>query len=472
MQANRARALVCARLLCPLLLGTSLGFACSAEPEQRTNRRVASEDAIAQPTPPSHDTSADAVELRSIINAECPEKTEPDETYGQRSFTVDSRTYWQNSGLYLQAGQTATVAASGEWTIWNGETAPFGPDGHEQLSIYEGCRKGSLVARVGLGLGSQSLHCVGSSGTIMAEADGIVYFAMNDSATPELHNGKLTVTIDSDDGILAPDVSATKAATFDYCAYGSGWVELRSAKRFILTIPTALANKERATLVQTLDDLDRLYDRYSELAGTATPYGGMRIRLYPDFAVRSTGWMLTGNPLLYDPRNLAAVEPSPMRLLSAFQSESNAFDLARAIGVAFSRAHGSRYQPDDAAAQAWGGLFATYAKDVATGAVNTGTPSENPCKSQAAYEQSGDFAQLAKSSDLQLCLLTALEAAGGWEAFQKYFAGLPVETAAWDQALPQGTSIDGVWSWIAGTYLTANGDAAKTIFERFHVTLK
>src|SRR5262249_13870756 len=149
-------------------------------------------------------------------------------------------------------------------------------------------------------------------------------------------------------------------------------------------------------------------------------------------------------PILIDPRNLSAVSPSKLHLLRTDQTGENLFELARAMGVTFSRIRGGRYQADGGAAQAWGGLFALYASE---GLGGIGDPTPSPCQNKDQHLASGTFDAFATDAGLQLCFLAAVKDLVGWPAFTKFFQSLP-QGGAWDTALPADAGPVATWTWI------------------------
>ncbi len=373
---------------------------------------------------------------------------------------VPARGYWTSTNIYLYKGQQAHYEATGKWTIWDGVTAPFGAKGGDGLTHFEGCLKGSLVAKVGLSLDGKRL-CLGESGDVVAAENGIVYLAMNDNSSPSYHAGQLEVTL-TGDGTAAPTVPAAAAPTYDFCGASSGWVELQTAGGLILTVPAALAAASQPRLGASLATLDKIYAKAVELFGGEKPFGGEPLRLYPDFAVRSRGWIIAGNPLLYDPLNLNAKTPSAMKILDLNAPGSKLFDLVRAIGVDVSRGHGVRYQPNDASAQAWGGLFAAYVGETVT----LGAWPEELCGGQAAQEASGTFAEFKADPWLQLCFLSNLQKIHGWPLFTRFFSALPTDAAT---DLAAGASAETVWQWLYERLSTAAGQDLSADFARFKI---
>lgn len=426
---------------------------------QRRSHKIASADA-AQGTAPI-DVAAQNAELESIIGFQCPATTKQGEAYGIKSIDVFAGGYGQSAGLYLRAGQTARVAASGEWTIWENVTQPFGPEGHPELSEHLGCRKGALLARLGLGPDAPR-YCVGAAGTVTAPHGGIVYLSMNDSGAQAYHGGTITATVTSD-GDVVPEVSVDAAETFPFCDVTSGWVELRgTGAPILLTVPTALAESQRDGIASTLARLGDIYNAARELAAGEVPFEGETLRLMPDFAVRSRGWIVAANPLLFDPRMLNGVAPSRTKILQIAAPGAEVYEIARAIGVVFSRARGGRYQPDERAAQAWGSLFALHASEK----FPLGTLPESVCAGRELQLASGTTSTWLGDPKLQTCLLMELTKRFGWDLHRRFFAALP-SGEAWDAELAPDAGSSAAWAWVRSRYVALAGAEAGLIFAAF-----
>lgn len=435
------------------------GVGASDDVQKRSLRTAATADASGSAAEaPTVDPAAAAAELEAIVGARCP--TRPGAPYGVRAVDVFAGSYGQSAGLYLNEGDSVRIEASGEWTIWENVSDSFGPAGHPELSEFGGCRKGSLVARLGLGLDAPR-YCIGASGSFVAPRAGIVYLAMNDSGSPAYHGGQVTATVTSS-GLPVPVVEAVAASDFAYCDVTSGWVELKAEAPLLLSVPTALADLHRDGITASLGRLSEIYQASRELAAGEVPYEGEPIRLIPDFSVRSRGWIVAANPLLYDPRMLNGVAPSRTKILRLGDPNGEAYEIARAIGVTFSRVRGARYQAGEAAAQAWGALFALHAAE----RVPIGTLPESVCEGREIQLEAGTVASWLLDPKLQTCLLMELTKAFGWDVHRRFFAALP-SGDAWDAALPEDPSPAVAWAWVRARYLALAGLDAGLIFDRF-----
>jgi hypothetical protein len=434
-----------------LLLFAALALcACGEAPPEQRRTRSSLTGADAEARVVSVDSSAAdgagvpprAEAIAEIVGATCAEASAPSV---EQTVRVRAAGYWANGGVFLEAGQTATVSATGSWTIWKDVTSPFGPSGNADLSLYSGCRKGALVARLGLEGDAAKVACIGEGATLVAEADGVVYLGMNDDATPLFHDGELAVTVRSSVGSAVPEIFAREVATTDFCGSGTTWVELATdARRVLLTVPAALAEADRAETPETLETLDLWYAAMRELAGGVVPYGGEPVRFYPDFDVASRGFMVTGNPVRFDPKMLNAVEPARGRLLHLGVDPEGRFDVARALGMAFSRARATWYQADDGQAQAWGALFAVHAGERSGVAVPL---PKDPC---AGF---GDVA-VATDAWAQLCVLLKMKERFGWETVTAALTSFAPDDAL---VSPEALTPALAWARVEAAFALASG---------------
>lgn len=99
--------------------------------------------------------------------------------------TVDSRTGWV--AVPVQPGEGYLINASGTWTVDHRSIQHIGPEGYPNRidrTIYQGCK---LVesARYGLLLAKKGHRGetirIGTSGHIVADGTGVVFFRINDA---------------------------------------------------------------------------------------------------------------------------------------------------------------------------------------------------------------------------------------------------------------------------------------------------
>jgi len=104
-------------------------------------------------------------------------------------FAVSSQTGWQQTNLYLHAGETFYISyLSGCWTVDYGQFSCVGPGGYspgEDAMIFQGCKidsslaYGTLLGKVGNG----EILSIGNGGTFVATSDGYLYLRINDMDT-------------------------------------------------------------------------------------------------------------------------------------------------------------------------------------------------------------------------------------------------------------------------------------------------
>lgn len=101
-------------------------------------------------------------------------------------FEVDSAKDWQDSGVYVNAGEAVRITAVGRWTASTSEPArfTFGPDGNGK-GLYH------LEAKIGNG----DAIAVGSRYVISPGQEGPLYFRMRDGRFDD-NAGKLQVVIE------------------------------------------------------------------------------------------------------------------------------------------------------------------------------------------------------------------------------------------------------------------------------------
>lgn len=221
---------------------------------------------------------------------------EPDVPYGTRSFKVLATQNWVNTGLYLKAGEKATITVDGTWAINNNDGKPIdhGP-----------CLIGDFVARIGLLYKDNALNCVAGQATITADKPGILFVgALPSNDLGETYETRLKATGVKDvtvtsAGATVPFIAVEDAATYPYDLVASGWVEI-SGKHTILTLPTDTTKQDAASLATAVDLIDTFYELHFKMRG-ALPQHGQRIRWIADANVKQFAYMLAGNPVRMDP---------------------------------------------------------------------------------------------------------------------------------------------------------------------------
>ena len=106
---------------------------------------------------------------------------------------VSSQKIWQNTGVFVQRGDTVTVTAHGNWSPWPEMALWSGPDGNDLWAVeVNGISGAALMARLGhRGRPFQ----IGFSQSFRAGDYGMLYMAMNDPFK-YLHNNKGDMNIE------------------------------------------------------------------------------------------------------------------------------------------------------------------------------------------------------------------------------------------------------------------------------------
>jgi len=398
-----------------LIAITLTSFSCGKQSikESHRSRQFNSQNATAKAT--AIDSEKMKKDIVAIVGNSCESESGGAALYGSKSFEVAAKSWWKSSELYLKKGETAKISASGKWTIWADKTTEVSADGYSSFAKFKGCNKGALVAKVGL-YETSLVHCVGIEGTFKAEADGIVYLAMNDSSSPSYHGGAINVTVASQ-GSLAPTLTLSQLASTEFCELGDTWVELHSQDHIILTVPTALAENYRSSIAESLDFFDNTYKYHQQLAGGQQPYDGARLRFFPDYSLTDVSWIVVDNPVRFDPRALNAIKPSETKLLDITNPESNSWDFVQSIGAIFSRMNGSEYQPGALGSQSWGGIFAIYSLNQ----MNKNDVPPNLCFRRESFQETGTFSTIDSSALLQTCALLHVAQKSGWQLLTEFF---------------------------------------------------
>lgn len=272
--------------------------------------------------------------------------------YGSRTFEVPAAQNWVNTGLFLKAGQTATVTIDGgDWSLED-----------EGGTIHHAdCLIGELAARLGLHYEESEMTCIADSATVTADKDGILFLGavassdLGESYETRLNaSGAKTVTVTST-GDTAPTVLGSEAASYDFDDVTSGWVEVWG-EHVILTLPVATASADSAVLHAATQRLDAIYELHEELRG-GVPMHGQRIRFFPDPNIDGIGWMLAGNPVRMD---MALVTDSSELISRAGEEGYGNWGFAHELGHIFSWPNGFwQYEVDTL--ESWCNLFSIYA---------------------------------------------------------------------------------------------------------------
>jgi hypothetical protein len=317
---------------------------------------------------------------------------------------------WVQTGLYLNAGEQATISESGEWFV----------NADEGAEIDHGpCLVGDLVARIGLSYKDPQLFCIqGSDVVITADKDGILFVGglpSNDLGetyeTRRLATGEKTVTVESN-GSTVPTVESAEAAAYDYGQVASGWVELRGAHT-IVTLPTATVGPDAAVVSAAIDRIDQFYVLHEELRG-GLPQHGQRIRFIPDPVVATFAYMLAGNPVRMDP---ILVDPSyANRISQAGMPGVDVWGYAHELGHDFTFVNGLWWYRENSL-EAWPNLFSIHALEALDLPLNDQV-AVCPAGVPVPYDTWDPWAGL--------CFLMQFQYDYGWEFYATFFEQLNV----------------------------------------------
>lgn len=337
--------------------------------------------------------------------------------YGTRSFDLPAAQNWVNTGLFLRAGQTASISATGSWNVKGG--THYGPDGTSSEQS-RGCQLGELTARIGLYYKGPAISCIGSSATFTAHEDGIVYVgAVVSNDLGEAYDtrtgatGSVHVTITSS-GETVPTIAHNEAANYDFAAVSSGWIEIRSEHN-IMTLPIATAIKDAGKLEAAGERLDAIYKQHLALRGKQ-PYQGQAIRWYPD-TKDAPGWMLAGNPVRMDPALVDHNGGSRITLIA--EPANNGWGFAHELGHDFNFSGGDWYYTTFGGLEAWPNILTLHAIE------KLGLP---PRDLSDCAERKANYLAKNQHSDsfgdawTGLCFLMEFQQAYGWDFYQRFYA--------------------------------------------------
>jgi len=384
--------------------------------------------------------------------------------YGARSMRVHAATNWLNTGLYLRAGQTATLSASGSWAM-DGKKF-VGPEGLPGV-IERGCPRNGLVARLGLLYDDAELYCIGPGADMTATRDGIVYLAANfDTDLGETYGTRLPaegwVDVEvTSTGDTVPTVQRDEIPTYDFSAVASGWVEVRGT-RAIVTIPADDVIKDLSTAPASLDTLDAIYDIEAALRSDV-PYRGQRVRFFPDPNIESFAYMLAGNPIRAVPEIMSG---SPdQRILRASEAPTDVWGFAHEFGHTFTLSNGTwTYMIVNI--ESWPNVFTLRALSE----LNRTHPNKDTyCDKKAAYLAGGTYDEVRGDPFLQLCFLMELQVAYGWDFWSKFFLGI---SATKNEDIPYSDKDDApTWGFVRDRFNEAAGTDTTSLFQTWRIPL-
>jgi hypothetical protein len=387
----------------------------------------------------------------------------PDGPYGTHVVSVPARANWVLTGLYLRAGESATLAATGTWSA---RGATVGPEGDPGLGdAQRGCPVGALAVRSGLRF-EDTIACLSEASRYVAPRDGIVYVGMIESTDlGEAYqeridvDGMLEVTITSD-GATVPSVRASELSSYPFARVASGWVELLAAHHRVV-VPAAQVLADRGTAAASLATLDRIYEIERDLRSDA-PFFGQRIRWFPDDTLASIGYMLAGNPIRCVPELMTGNDRQ--RILRASEGPTDIWGFSHELGHVFSFVNGTWvYQINNV--ESWPNVFTLRA--LRTLGRTTDQPNlDTYCDGRDGYLAGGAYETFRNDPFVQLCFLMEFEEAYGPTFYERFFEGMNGETN--EDVGYDGTDAS-VWRYVKERFDLAAGDDTEAIWSRWRV---
>lgn len=388
--------------------------------------------------------------------------------YGTHSFRVPAKTNWVNTGVYLKAGDSASVQVDGGMWSTNGTTL-HGAGGAPALGSLRGCPKGALAARIGLSYEDPSLVCLSAgAGTVTALKEGPLFLGMNISTdlgeTYESRanvTGELNVTVTSTAKTF-PTVTRDELACLDLAQVASGHLEF-AGKHAAVLLPVPALARDLATAGSSLDTLDALYEAELELRG-AKPHAGQRIRFLRDDAINDIGYMLAGNPIRMVHDLVDGTDTQ--RILRASQPTTDVWGFAHELGHTFTFVGGTwLYMVLNL--ESWPNVFTLYALE-ATGRTAHQTNVATYCDGKAAYLAGGSYQTFKTDPFVQLCFLMEFQKAHGYGIWKNFFGLMNLTTN--DQIGYDGTDAS-VWLFAKNRLSFVLGQDLTPVFNKWRVPL-
>jgi hypothetical protein len=387
--------------------------------------------------------------------------------YGTHSFSVPARANWVNSGLYLRAGETATIAVDGGTWSANGITS-YGAAGDASGQPERGCPYGALAARVGLSY-EDAITCVtGASATVTATKDGPVFVGMSLSTdlgefyhSRKDASGSLNVTVTSTANTF-PVVTRGEAPCTTLTDIASGHLEF-AGKHVSVIVPVAALQRDASTAIAALDTLDAIYESHTALRG-ATPYFGQRIRFVRDAGIEGIGYMLAGNPI----RMVGELEDGAdnHRILRSGVDTTDVWGFAHELGHTFTVVN-AMWVYMYLNLESWPNIFTLYTLNA------LGRTAHQPnvatyCDGKTAYLAAPNYTLLRSDAFVQLCFLMQFTDKFGYDMWKVFFSalnGATNEDVAWD-----GTDAS-IWRFAKNFISSSAGEDVTPIFNAWQVPL-
>jgi hypothetical protein len=453
--------------------GTDATEDADADTEADTRDGAASDVAVSDVAVETGPTDAGAdVDVGEEVSPPHPPDFVPDVPlagpYGERTFRLEAGTNWASTGLYLRAGQRASIDAEGEWFL--GDRA-VGPGGDPSLGRERDCPLGSLAARVGLAF-EGPITCVGPAGELVADTDGVLYAAMlvsNDLGeaygTRLDAAGSLTVTVRSE-GDTAPAIAVADLEETDLSAIASGVLEVLG-RHTSVEVSAATVERDRVTVVDAMATLDTIWEHHATLRGMA-PMRGQRIRFVADTAIEELGaYMLASNPVRCVP---ALLDGTPQqRILRAAEPDVDIWGFAHELGHIFSFANGTWvFQYNNV--EVFPNIFTLYTLEQMGRTENQPNYATYCDRRDSWFAEDGAYEELRDDPFLQLCFLMEFTGSWGWEFWTRFY-GLIDETP--NEAIPIGGTPEhaNTWGFLLEAFSEAAGEDVRALFDEWRIPL-
>lgn len=389
----------------------------------------------------------------------------PSGPYGTHTFDVPADTHWVNTGVFLKAGESLEIMASGTWSLDGQE---LGAEGDSGLGEQRGCALGSLALRSGLRF-EDEIQCLGAGGTFTASTDDIVYAGMNfatdlgDAYGERLRaDGALELTVSSQANTV-PRVAIDTVQDYPFDQVSSGWVELQSTHHLVI-LPAAQVLADMATAQDAMDTLDAIYEIEETMRGAA-PFEGERIRWVPDASIQDFAYMLASNPVRGVPDLFTGNDNQ--RILRSAEPETDIWGFAHELGHCFSFVNGTWvYQYVNL--ESWPNLFTIRVLEELDRTENQPNY-ETYCNGKDAYLAGGAYEELADDPFLQLCFLKDFESEYGGGFYDDFFHGMNSQVNG--DIVYDGTDAS-IWAYVKGRFDLAAGQDTAAVFEKWGVPVE
>ena len=379
--------------------------------------------------------------------------------YGTRSVDVSAKTYWQSSELFLYEGQSVTLSATGEWTMFEGSFPFTSAEGNLDFDL-DGCVYSSLIASIGIGFRASPL-CVGLGTTLTATQDGILYFKSNDGILED-NAGSVNVTTTSE-GRFAPTLERGDIAATDFDTIDAPEVEV-SGEHVVLRLPRSLVASNKAITLLSLDQFDAVFESHAALAG-AHAYAGEKIRFVTDEAIADIGaHMLSGNPIRYRESSRFG-DVGGENILRMMDHDYSSWGFVHELGHDFVQINRGSFSVGYGPNEAWANVFTLYTLQA------LGHPEATRfdyCEGVSEHEITGTYDSFIADEWIPLCFLMEFQDQFGWVFFENFLRQYNAEVYP-----PIPTDLGDLvrWQWLRDRFNELAGSDQSARFVRYKILL-